>query len=190
MLSKRILILAFIWLNAFGLIGQDIHWESYSKDTTALSFKRHGLKEISEEICAFTKLKHLDLSKNKLHTLPDCLRSLPLVDLDLERNKFKTFPEVLQHIPTLASLNLGRNYLDSLPNWLIDIPKLKALFVFDNNLSVFPKNLSTHPHLRYMDLDQTMYNREEISRIKNTFPNLRIDFGAPCNCPSASVRFY
>ncbi|MFT5337572.1 MAG: leucine-rich repeat protein SHOC2 [Luteibaculaceae bacterium] len=167
-----------------------MEWSSFPTNTDSISLRKQKIRILDSAICQFRQLRYLDLGKNKLNTLPPCMKQLPIQTLILEKNGFGRIPLVIREMNHLLLLNMGGNSLDSIPAWLPELKHLKTLIAYDNNLSYFPRELRIMTTLRVMDLGQTLYNRDEMSLLESSFPKIEILFSPPCSCPSSGVVIY
>ncbi|MEY3443743.1 MAG: hypothetical protein RLZZ519_2024 [Bacteroidota bacterium] len=98
-------------------------------------------------------LRRLDLSSNKLVTLPDEMRLLQDLEfLDLGSNGIKQFPTLLFDLGKLEVLDLSFNDLSKLPNELAQFKKLKSLRIFYHKFAAFPAVLEQMTQLEALDL--------------------------------------
>lgn len=175
----------------FGIPSQaQVDWSSFAAKTDSISLRKQKIRLLDSTICQFRNLRYLDLGKNKLTTLPSCLRNLPIQTLNLEKNGFETLPSFVREMNHLLILNVGGNSLDSIPPWFPELKHLQTLVAYDNNLSYFPRSLTTMSPLSIIDLGQTLYNRDEMNLIESSFPKIEILFSPPCSCPSSGVVIY
>ncbi|RKP09756.1 hypothetical protein THASP1DRAFT_22431 [Thamnocephalis sphaerospora] len=107
---------------------------------------------------AFSSLLTLDLSRNRLTTLPDAFcRALPsLRKLNLAHNHISSCPLGLAHLTALHELNLTSNRMtgtDALPGWLLRRwPTLRVLRLSNNQLSELPAELGELVQLEVLEL--------------------------------------
>ncbi|KAK2952768.1 putative DNA mismatch repair protein Mlh1 [Blattamonas nauphoetae] len=124
----------------------------------------------------------LDLSENKLNSLPDGISACANLEvLLLKRNLFTKLPEHLDNVPklsyldvsfnklvllaatkinlgkTITVLNLSGNELVALPNQLNNLTSLSRLIVSDNLLQVIPESLASCDHLSYVDVSKNPF---------------------------------
>jgi Leucine-rich repeat (LRR) protein len=87
-----------------------------------------------------TAMHTLDLSNNKLESLPDDFGELAsLVDLNLSHNRLRWLPESIGELPEIQRANLSRNQLVQIPD---EIGRLSGLIDLDiswNDLTYMPE---------------------------------------------------
>lgn len=85
-------------------------------------------------------LRSLDLSRNKIRTLPRtfCCKMNRLIYLNLSSNMIETLPLEIKFLERLYEFNIANNCLKMLPTTLSDISSLKVLKVSNNKLCQLP----------------------------------------------------
>ncbi|KAA0190215.1 hypothetical protein FBUS_03522 [Fasciolopsis buskii] len=121
---------------------------------THLRMKHMGLREIEpESMVGFKRLRVLDLSENKITSIPDEMNELPeLYSLDLSKNRLTELPISVCQLKQLADLNCRRNKISDLPNHLYRLKQIeqahileglsrKGLWIMGNPLHSVPKTV-------------------------------------------------
>lgn len=82
-------------------------------------------------------LLHLDLSGNKIETIPtDRVSNLSLLrNLDLSNNLMKEFPSIITNLPEINTLNLANNHIYDLNNNTLIMGVQKLIYL---DLSYLP----------------------------------------------------
>jgi len=95
------------------------------------------------QIAVFTRITTLNLSGNKLTSLPPNFGAelSHIVKLDLSTNKLKALPETFHELSSLAHLDLYRNQIKDLPASLHHLKKLKFLDLSGNPLNPRIRNV-------------------------------------------------
>ena len=131
----------------------------------------------------------LDLQRNKLHEIPQCLLELPSISqINLSHNDLVNIPEVSEWSASLSYLNLSYNYLSNLPASAVALT-LKDLDISKNQFRSIPLcvcsftgltalNISFNPKIRNLPL--------ELGWLRNLL-NLNLS-GLNLNFPPRSVR--
>ena len=111
-----------------------------------LDLSKNRLQSLPEtflQTCA--RLENLELGYNQLQSLPETLLQscIRLKKLDLRNNEFQSLPEtLLQFCTEVEELNLGSNQLQSLPEALLQTcTQLKRLGLNRNQLQSLPETL-------------------------------------------------
>ena len=80
------------------------------------------LEHVPAALCTLAKLTSLDLSANRLSTLPECIGNLvSLYELDVEENLLSALPNSIQNLTHLKTLFIANNHNLKKPS----IPSLK-----------------------------------------------------------------
>ena len=147
-----------------------------------LDLSDQKLKEVPD-LRRFKNLNALDLSHNRLRTLPTWIAELPhLQELRVSRNKLMEFPEGICRLSHLKRLDLSRNALTGLPKCMGGLKELTSLDLWDNDLMDFPAQIAGMKALRFLDLRNIQFEIPEMERIDGLFPRAKVYFSQPCNC--------
>lgn len=140
------------------------------------------LKEVPD-LRQFKNLNALDLSHNKLRTLPVWITELAnLQELRVSRNRLAEFPEGICRLVHLKRLDMSRNALTGLPKCMGGLKELTSLDLWDNDLMDFPAQIAGMEALRFLDLRNIQFEIPEMERIDGLFPRAKVYFSQPCNC--------
>jgi hypothetical protein len=122
-------------------------------DATHLDLRHCGLDEFPREIFALADtLTMLDLSGNRLRTLPDDLPRLrALRTLFCSNNRFETLPPVLGACPELDLAGFKANAIAQVPAEALS-PRLRWLILSDNRVEALPETLGACRRLRKLAL--------------------------------------
>ncbi|PZC86982.1 leucine-rich repeat-containing protein 57 [Helicoverpa armigera] len=118
------------------------HYETASK-TGVLQLSNCKLKEIPIEALNLSEiLRNLDLSKNRLTSLPDDISKFKLLkQLNLDTNRIETIPESLGSMKKLELFNVSNNLITFLPDSFAKLSNLKQVYLNNNRLKEFPTQL-------------------------------------------------
>ena len=137
------------------------------------------------------KLKHLktlNLSKNKITTLPASIGKLNhLRELDLSDNNITSLPASIGKLNHLRELDLSDNSIITLPASIGKLNHLQTLHLYNNNITTLPASIGTLKHLQELFLH---YNNittlpASIASLAITCKIFRID-GNPLNSSKPS----
>jgi len=147
-----------------------------------LDLSREGLKEIPIEILVFKNLNGIDLSNNKLNSLPPAFIFDQLSFLNLTNNKFHEFPSVICKNTGLTKLLMGKNYLTEIPECIGELYYLETLDIWFNVISVLPESLAQLNKLRTIDIRGMNYSEEFQEKWNRLLPRVKIEFDNGCDC--------
>ncbi|XP_032517873.2 leucine-rich repeat-containing protein 58 [Danaus plexippus] len=102
------------------------------------------IKSLPESINQFCNLKILDVSNNRLTSLPDILDTCPLSSLIAKHNHLtnESLPKsFLKTRNTLRELNLSGNRINFFPEQLLQLTTLKYLYLGGNVIINIPKDI-------------------------------------------------
>lgn len=153
--------------------------------------------EVPANIVDLVGLELLDLSKNKIESLPEELRGLDLLQtFDISGNLLTTLPESLGiDLPMLRELDVQHNMLRVLPATIRNMDNLETLIANNNHLHLVSElpNFSTMESLLVLDLSNnlltgTMTDNFGLERIRVLrFSNNRIEGSLPTSIGTATM---
>jgi Leucine-rich repeat (LRR) protein len=144
----------------------DLHHGSKTHKVVDLSNK--GLSGIPDYVLNDPSIELLDLSRNKIKTLPHGLYKMKgLRALILEENPVTSLPDDLSQLTALQYLNLNYSKFSELPVGIYTIPNLTELTLFLSKIQRVPKGLSRLKHLKCIQLGQS-----SIKNFDSEFPVL------------------
>ncbi|KAJ3107090.1 hypothetical protein HDU96_008014 [Phlyctochytrium bullatum] len=134
-----------------------------------LTLSEAKLKELPVSIFSIKTLRSLDISLNRLDTLPVTIAkwSDTLKILNLAGNLFSTLPEEVYKFHRLESLNLSNNALLRLGPGVAAFKKLKTLNLSGNRLKELPAEIGSLPSLVTLDI-----SRNAITALPTTLSTL------------------
>ena len=102
-----------------------------------IDFSKNTLSEFPERITEYAEtLGELNLSKNKLPTLPPCVGDLQkLTFIDLSNNLLSALPAEMEKLAHLLQITLTYNRFTSIPSQLFKLPKLQTILMSNNQLA-------------------------------------------------------
>lgn len=111
---------------------------------TRIDVSHNSLTEIPAEIFTLISLRYLNLSQNKLVSIPVEDATTPV--------KSKRDKKFEYNVPVLEELYLQDNRLESIPPTLFRLPSLHILDVSNNKLQMLPFDLWKSPKLRELNV--------------------------------------
>ena len=148
-----------------------------------LQLTKKKYKVLPEEIRQFKNLNALDIGKNKLKELPEWLGELRYMqEFHAPQNKFREMPAVVCKWPHLKRLDMHQNEIAGLLPCMGELTEVVSLDLWSNDLGEFPEELKGMEALRFMDLRVIQFDQNEMQKIGELFPKVKIFFSQPCNC--------
>lgn len=139
--------------------------------------------EIPEDLKKFKLLRYLNLSKNKLVSLPDFIADLmELKTIDLTKNEFISFPIQLCKMKQLQKIHLSRNKIDMIPTCIGYISELRVLDLWDNPINSLPDELMNLKKLTAVDMRGIMLSADFQNKWIKKMPEVKWFFDSPCHC--------
>jgi len=154
------------------------HKDSFSFCATALQIIPDGIQKLA------TRIVILDLSKNRINTLPSCLAQfsvlstlklrgnllvnipegifpgmVALKELDLVDNELVSVPLDLASVVGLERLALTGNKLVTLPDSITGLSNLRELLLGENQLSELPENINMLTSLEKLEAQENHLTR-------------------------------
>ncbi|GMS83141.1 hypothetical protein PENTCL1PPCAC_5316, partial [Pristionchus entomophagus] len=142
-----------------------------AKKSRILQLKNHGLKTAPAELAHVAEfLRNLDLSQNKLTTLPAFIGLFQeLKQLHLSENLLQSIPDEIGELRKLEVLNISNNRLKELPKTLVGCKVLRTINAANNSLFSFPIVLC---HCRELDILDVSTN--QITEFPDDIANLMV----------------
>ena len=148
-----------------------------------LKIQKHKLKEFPKAILQFKNLQHLDLSKNKIETVPAEISNLTKLEyLSIGKNNLNEFPEGIVELANLKKLILNQNLIPTIPFLIKNLQKLEYLDMYSNDIGNIPESLSELKNLKEADFRVIQFTSAEKSKIESLLPHVKLHFSNSCNC--------
>lgn len=156
--------------------------EAHPDSVFYLDLSGERLTELPKEVLTFKNLISLDLSRNKISTLPDSMEFLNLEVLNLTKNKLTVFPKAICAQTKLKQLFLGKNKLESLPPCISQLQELVVLDAWFNLIAELPETMSEMRRLKSLDLRGMNYSEEQQKKWQAMMPWVKIEYDMGCDC--------
>lgn len=128
----------------------------HAEKTGVCSVARCQLKEFpSQLLMAAGKLRSLDMSDNKMRSLPDTMGQFNLLKvLSIANNKITKLPDAICELVKLETFNASKNNLSALPANFANLKALKTLNLSGNSFKKFPAQVCDLALLDMVDLSE------------------------------------
>jgi len=145
---------------------------------------KERLQQVPAEVfTSFPNLHELDLSKNRLKTIPAEIGMLKkLKRLLLFKNQIATLPPEIGELEKLQELIINNNNLEALPDEISNLKNLRYLDMWSNNISVLPNSMFEMHTLEIVDLRVIFMTEQEQEDIRSLLPNVKVHLDQHCNC--------
>ncbi len=156
----------------------------HPNEVEGLVLKKQKLKELPlEKLLKFPNLVYLDVSKNKLDSIPKSIDKLnKLQVLDLSANNIVRPPETLYNLTELKFLKLGRNKIDYVSHNVSKLKELLLLDLWSNDFIRMPEEIKQLKNLRKLDVRLVSLSQTQQDEIKQWLPDVNIMFSNTCDC--------
>ena len=139
--------------------------------TGVFQFSNHNMSEFPKDLVKVKdNIRSLDLSHNKLRTVPSYLGTCPVLkQLNFGANRLTNLPDNLGNIKKLESLILSDNHINLLPQSFANLANLRTLVLSGNVMTTFPLQVCGLKHLELLDL-----SKNKIQEIPDGVENLQV----------------
>ncbi|NXO12231.1 PIDD1 protein, partial [Oriolus oriolus] len=133
------------------------------------SYQHGSLTSLPPDFGNLRRLTHLDLSFNRLSTLPSCILHLPsLCVLLVSHNSLVTLPEDFGCLSKLTFFSAMKNQLKHLPQSIGELLMLRDLDLSENALELLPEEVGNLHNCTELDL-----SGNRLSSIPDSLANLK-----------------
>uniref|UniRef100_A0A224XRD2 Putative cytoskeletal regulator flightless-i n=1 Tax=Panstrongylus lignarius TaxID=156445 RepID=A0A224XRD2_9HEMI len=177
--SVKTLDYSYLMLSSQTLVAKLVDLENnHSRDekpesVQTLFLYNNQLLELPQKVGIFHNLRNIDISNNRLKSLPEFLTHFPLTSLSAKNNIIsnESLPKsFLSWSNTLRKLNLGGNNLSHFPLQCLELSNLKYLYIGSNQIEEIPRNINKITGLsilcvggnRLTDVPDTVGNLEDL----------------------------
>jgi internalin A len=118
-----------------------------------LDISNNKLMTLPESISQLSQLQWLNLADNQITTLPESISQLSkLQELYLDYNQLTTLPESISELSQLHTLYLDNNQLTTLPESISQLSQLQELHLYNNQLTTLPQSIKNLKQLQKLYL--------------------------------------
>jgi internalin A len=125
------------------------------------------IRALPESIGNLTSLKHLNLNRNQLDSMPPVISNPCLISLNLCNNRLRSLPRLVT--PQLRFLTASNNRLRAMPEDVSSLTQLDMLQLEANQLRHFPEHYAQLTSVTLLDVRQNSIVRLAI-RFHETAP--------------------
>jgi Leucine-rich repeat (LRR) protein len=147
-----------------------------------LDLSKNKFHQVPSDIYKFKNVTEVNLSQNKLTSLPDEFYFPNLQVLILEKNDLDTFSQAICNNTTLTQLLMGKNDIQVVPECIGNLTELTVFDIWFNPIHELPLSLTQLKKLRYMDLRGVTFSNDFQKKWTTLLPWVKIEFDLGCDC--------
>jgi len=149
-----------------------------------LDLSKQKLQSIPKELFSLYNLQELILAKNKIQQIPPEIGNLTnLQKLNVSKNRLTVFPATIGALTNLTELIANQNDIYILPPEIGNLINLEKLDLWSTAVDIFPEEISKLKNtLKTLDLRVVLINEDKQKAIAELLPNTNIYFSKSCNC--------
>lgn len=147
-----------------------------------LDLSKKKYRTVPAEIYQFKNLTDLNLSQNKLVSLPDEFYFPKLEVLNLEKNDLDTFSNAICQNISLKQLYMGKNDVAIVPECIGSLTELVIFDIWFNPIAELPMSLTELKKLRHLDLRGVTFSNDFQKKWTKLLPWVKIEFDLGCDC--------
>lgn len=150
----------------------------YSNPQNDIKFSKNGLTSIPPDLLAYPNTFSIDLSNNKITSLPNnfYMSFERLNTLNLSNNLFTKIDDEIFELYSLNYLNVSNNKIFNLPNTLNKIKRLENLLAMNCKLTSLPQELKECKNLKKIMLEGNKIPQSVIDEFKTDMPQTTFYF--------------
>jgi Leucine-rich repeat (LRR) protein len=178
-LSKAKVLLVLLLASLTSLAG---HWR-ISPDSSSVSCRRCALTRIPAWVLSSKKIQHLDLSSNRIDSLPASISGMVALQyINVRNNRLEYVSPSLAGLRALQEIRFGKNRLAWIPSEIGRMPSLQKLDLWHNQLSSVDTSWAGNKNLSWLDLRLNIIDTPQQEKLKKLFRGRHIYFSKNCNC--------
>lgn len=141
----------------------------------SLTLRERGYRKVPKKISKFKNLEYLDLSMNKIKSLPKWLGDIDsLKHLGIWHSPLKNIDNIIYYTQ-LEDLSLSFNRIENIPEGVGDLVKLRELHLNGNYITDAPLSICNLKNLQYLGIydreRDCMIPLEKQEQLKQCLPN-------------------
>ena len=147
-----------------------------------LDLSKNKLQTVPAEIYVFKNLRELNLSQNKFTSLPDEFFLPNLQILNLEKNNIDTFSNSICQNTKLQYLYMGKNDVAVIPECIGNLTELVWFDIWFNPIRELPMSMTNLKKLRHLDMRGVTFSNDFQKKWSTLLPWVKIEFDLGCDC--------
>ncbi|EDO43554.1 predicted protein [Nematostella vectensis] len=135
------------------------------KDVKAIDFSGNSLEKLPAEIGHMEHLQTLNLNCNALTTVPPLRNAKNLARLDISHNRLESLPEGIFNLELIAEIYAANNLIQALGNEVGCLHVLKVLDLSENKLEAIPCELADCLKLKDLNLKENPIKDNRLGKL-------------------------
>ena len=157
--------------------------KGHENEVYRVDLSKKKLHEIPQELFALPHLQELRFNKNNLKTLPESLAQCKeLQRLEIQFNEIDSLPPFLFSMKNLKKIDFGYNYISTIPDAISQLDNLEILALWDNPIEKYSRDLLSMDRLRHLDFSNNFMSETMQRDMQEALPKCKMYFPMPCQC--------
>lgn len=149
---------------------------NFSRTLRTIDVSKNKLSTLPPEVGSLSFLEKCNFSENQISSIPQQISNAKKISaLNLSSNKITTLPDSLGEMVSLISLDLSNNTIAYLPDSFANLTSLEELDLRDNKITETPKFLPYLVNLRHLYLGNNQLSDAEKEVIKAIYKGPKAD---------------
>jgi Leucine-rich repeat (LRR) protein len=143
---------------------------SFYRRLVYLDVSNNALSEIPGELTTCRRMRYADFSGNHIEQIPSLFFPLYMESLLLASNKLHDLPNRLRSLDYLRALDLHNNSFEKIPRVIYEIESLEYLDLSYNMIEKVTPRFARLPNLLVLDLRGNPLDPESVDRLRSVMP--------------------
>ncbi|MHB8205943.1 leucine-rich repeat domain-containing protein [Mucilaginibacter sp.] len=149
-------------------------WIGSFKNLERLSLAKNKIEIFSNSLLKIKKLTNLDLRANNIIKFESLINISELEEIDLSLNKIKSIPDDFRNLINLKTLRIENNSLTMIPPVLFQMSKLQYVYFYKNNIRGFITTSNVHQNLKAIYLNGNPIENLTLQKLRQLLPNCEV----------------